>query len=179
MHLACNVRPDVRSRFASWVHGPCKEAPRSAIDIRLGDSQRSARCFFAIGCLLRIMSFTKTSLTALVLGLSSLLSQARAAPSPSNGPGKSVKDPYSSNHWPAPRKITGQDLNGTLGGVHIHDPSIVLGPDDHYYAFSSHGLATTSRASKKNSLEGYWEVVGQVLTPPGSIDDPAKANRLW
>jgi arabinan endo-1,5-alpha-L-arabinosidase len=125
------------------------------------------------------MSFTKVSLTALALGLSSLLSQTHAAPSPSNGPGKPVKDPYSRDYWPAPRKITGQDLNGALGGVHIHDPSIVLGPDNHYYAFSSHGLATTSRASKKNSLEGYWEVVGQVLTPPGSIDDPARANRLW
>lgn len=125
------------------------------------------------------MSFTKVSLTALALGFSSLFSQAHAAPSPSSDPIKPVKDPYSRDHWPAPRKITGQDLNGALGGVHIHDPSIVLGPDGHYYAFSSHGLATTSRASKKNSLEGYWEVVGQVLTSPGSIDDPAQANRLW
>lgn len=125
------------------------------------------------------MLFTKTSLTTLALGVSSLLSQACAAPSSSSNPAKPVKDPYSRDHWPAPRKITGQDLNGALGGVHIHDPSIVLGPDGHYYAFSSHGLATTSRASKKNSLEGYWEVVGQVLTSPGSIDDPAQANRLW
>ena len=125
------------------------------------------------------MSFTKASLTALAFGLTSLLSQAHAAPSLSNNLGKPVKDPYSRDHWPAPRKITGQDLNGTLGGVHIHEPSIVLGPDDHYYAFSSLGLATTSHASKKNSLEGYWEAVGQVLTPPGSIDDPAHANRLW
>jgi arabinan endo-1,5-alpha-L-arabinosidase len=125
------------------------------------------------------MSFAKVSLTALTFGLSSLLIPALAAPSPSYNPAKPVKDPYSRDYWPSPRKITGQDLNGALGGVHIHDPSIVLGPDDHYYAFSSHGLATTSRASKKNSLEGYWEVVGQVLTPPGSIDDPAQASRLW
>jgi arabinan endo-1,5-alpha-L-arabinosidase len=122
------------------------------------------------------MSFSKASLTALAFGLSSLLTPSLAAPSPSAKP---VKDPYSRDYWPSPRKITGQDLNGALGGVHIHDPSVVLGPDGHYYAFSSHGLATTSRASKKNSLDGYWEVVGQVLTPPGSIDDPAKANRLW
>lgn len=114
------------------------------------------------------MSSTKTSLTALALGLSSLFT-----------PAKPVKDPYSRDYWPAPRKITGEDLNGTLGGVHIHDPSVVLGPDGHYYSFSSHGLATTSRASKKNSLEGYWEVISQVLQPPGSIDDPAKASRLW
>jgi arabinan endo-1,5-alpha-L-arabinosidase len=119
------------------------------------------------------MSFTKASLTALAFGFSSLLTPALAAPP------KPVKDPYSRDYWPAPRKITGQDLNGALGGVHIHDPSIVLGPDGHYYSFSSHGLATTSRASKKNSLEGYWEVVSQVLMPPGSIDDPAQASRLW
>jgi arabinan endo-1,5-alpha-L-arabinosidase len=125
------------------------------------------------------MSFTKASLTAIALGLPAFLTLALAAPSPSYNPPKPVNDPYSKDYWPAPRKITGQDLNGALGGVHIHDPSIVLGPDGHYYAFSSHGLATTSRASKKNSLEGYWEVVGQVLTPPGSIDDPARANRLW
>jgi arabinan endo-1,5-alpha-L-arabinosidase len=122
------------------------------------------------------MTVTKASLTALAFGLSALLTPALSAPSPSSKP---IKDPYSRDHWPSPRKITGQDLNGALGGVHIHDPSIVLGPDGHYYAFSSHGLATTSRASKKNSLDGYWEVVGQVLTPPGSIDDPAHANRLW
>lgn len=120
------------------------------------------------------MSFTKASLTALALGLSSCFSLALANPTT-----KPVKDPYSRDHWPAPRKITGEDLNGALGGVHIHDPSIVLGPDGHYYSFSSHGLGTTSRASKKNSLEGHWEVVGQVLTPPGSVDDPAQASRLW
>lgn len=125
------------------------------------------------------MSFTKATLTALALGLSSLLTQALAADPRSYNSAKPVKDPYSKDYWPQPRKITGDDLNGALGGVHIHDPSIVLGPDGHYYAFSSHGLATMSRASKKNSLEGYWEVVGQVLTPPGSIDDPAQANRLW
>ena len=125
------------------------------------------------------MSSIKASFTAFTLGLSSLLSVALAAPSPSYEPAKPANDPYSRDYWPTPRKITGQDRNGELGGVHIHDPSVVLGPDGHYYAFSSHGLATTSRASKKNSLEGYWEVVGQVLTPPGSIDDPAKANRLW
>ncbi|KAI4634039.1 uncharacterized protein J4E87_001208 [Alternaria ethzedia] len=125
------------------------------------------------------MSSTKASLTALALGFSSLFTPAFAAPSPSYNSPKPVKDPYFRDYWPAPRKITGQDLNGTLGGVHIHDPSIVLGPDGHYYSFSSHGLATTSRASKKNSLEGYWEVVAQVLEPPGSIDDPAQANRLW
>jgi arabinan endo-1,5-alpha-L-arabinosidase len=125
------------------------------------------------------MSFTKASVTALALGLSSLLTQTLAAPSSSYNAAKPVKDPYSRDYWPAPRKITGEDLNGALGGVHIHDPSIVLGPDGHYYSFSSHGLATMSRASKKNSLEGYWEVVGQVLTPPGSIDDPAQASRLW
>jgi arabinan endo-1,5-alpha-L-arabinosidase len=122
------------------------------------------------------MSFTKAGFVALALGLSTL---AIAAPSSSHEATKPAKDPYSKDHWPAPRKIEGQDLNGTLGGVHIHDPSIVLGPDGHYYSFSSHGLATTSRASKKNSLEGYWEVVSQVLTPPGSIDDPAQASRLW
>jgi arabinan endo-1,5-alpha-L-arabinosidase len=125
------------------------------------------------------MSFTKASLTALAFGLSSLFTPAFAAPSPSYKRAKPVKNPYSRDYWPTPRKITGDDLNGALGGVHIHDPSIVLGPDGHYYSFSSHGLATTSRASKKNSLEGYWEVVGQVLTLPGSIDDPAHANRLW
>lgn len=125
------------------------------------------------------MLFTKTHFTALALGFSSFLSGTLAAPSTFYEAEKPPKDPYSREHWPAPRKITGQDLNGELGGVHIHDPSVVLGPDDHYYSFSSHGLATISRASKKNSLKGYWEVVGQVLTPPGSIDDPAKANRLW
>lgn len=125
------------------------------------------------------MSLTKASLTALALGLSSLLTVAFAAPQSSYKPTNSAQDPYSRDDWPAPRKITGEDLNGALGGVHIHDPSVVLGPDGHYYSFSSHGLATTSRASKKNSLEGYWEVIGQVLTPPGSIDDPARANRLW
>jgi arabinan endo-1,5-alpha-L-arabinosidase len=125
------------------------------------------------------MSFPKVSLTALALGFSSLFNLALTAPPSSDSLNKPVKNPYSRDYWPAPRKITGEDLNGALGGVHIHDPSVVLGPDGHYYAFSSHGLATTSRASKKNSLEGYWEVVGQVLTPPGSIDDPAQANRLW
>ncbi len=122
------------------------------------------------------MSFSKASLTVIALGLSSLFTPTCAAPPNSTKP---VKDPYTREHWPTPRKISGQDLNGELGGVHIHDPSIVLGPDGHYYSFSSHGLATTSRASKKNSLDGYWEVVGQVLTPPGSVDDPAQASRLW
>lgn len=125
------------------------------------------------------MSFTRASLAALALGFSSLLPLSIAAPPPSYNPVKPAKDPYSRAYWPVPRKISGEDFNGTLGGVHIHDPSIVLGPDGHYYSFSSHGLATISRASKKNSLEGYWEVVGQVLAPPGSVDDPAQANRLW
>jgi arabinan endo-1,5-alpha-L-arabinosidase len=116
---------------------------------------------------------------ALALGLSSLLTLGLAAPQSAHGPTDLDNDPYSKSYWPEPRKITGQDLNGTLGGVHIHDPSVVLGPDGHYYSFSSHGLATISRASKKNSLDGYWKVVGQVLTPPGSIDDPAQASRLW
>lgn len=122
------------------------------------------------------MPFYKAGFAVLALVLSSL---AIAAPSSSRETAKPARDPYSKDHWPTPRRTKGQDLNGTLGGVHIHDPSIVLGPDGHYYSFSSHGLATTSRASKKNSLEGYWEVVGQVLTPPGSIDDPAQASRLW
>jgi arabinan endo-1,5-alpha-L-arabinosidase len=79
------------------------------------------------------MSSTKAGLTALALGLTSLFTPVFAAPSPSYNSAKPVKDPYSRDYWPAPRKITGQDLNGGLGGVHIHDPSIVLGPDGHYY----------------------------------------------
>ncbi|GAB7366786.1 hypothetical protein MBLNU230_g0737t1 [Neophaeotheca triangularis] len=154
------------------------------------------------------MPFTTTSLTALAFGLSTLIAPSVAAPqgckahydSPNKGghhkggkgghggakPPPGHYDPFSSAHWPMPRKITGQDLTSDPdawhdghGGVHLHDPSVVLGPDGHYYSFSSHGLGVTSRASEENSLDGDWEVVGQVLTAPGSIDDPTDVPRLW
>lgn len=154
------------------------------------------------------MAFTKSSILVLAFGLSSLISSAVAAPqvqppAPSNGdrhmngrPGRGDygaihpspyhDDPFSSEHWPSPRKITGDNVTGNPdawhgghGGVHLHDPSLVLGPDGHYYSFSTHGLGVTSRATKENSIEGYWEIIGQVLTSPGSIDDPSREPRLW
>lgn len=154
------------------------------------------------------MPITTTSALVLVLGLSSLLPSVVAAPQawpspPGNGdyhkngwsgkggygiahPSPYRDNPFSSEYWPSPREITGDNVTGDPdgwhgghGGVHLHDPSLVLGPDGHYYSFSTHGLGVTSRASKENSIEGYWQIIGQVLRSPGSIDDPSGESRLW
>lgn len=84
--------------------------------------------------------------------------------------------PYSTTLWPAPQAITGNTTEG-WGGVHIHDPSIILGPDGYYYSFSTHDGLAIGRSSTKGSLSGYWEHIGAVLPSmtskinnPGSVD---------
>lgn len=137
------------------------------------------------------MPSTASSLTALALGLSTLIVPTIASPlgyKPEKRQDGDSYDPFSQEHWPMPHKITGDNVtddptawHGGHGGIHLHDPSIVMGPDGHYYSFSTHGLGVTSRASEKNSLDGYWEIIGQVLTAPGSIidPDPEEGPRLW
>lgn len=94
-------------------------------------------------------------------------------------------DPLSNASWPLPHNITGDSNPGAnittqgWGGVHLHDPSIVLGPDGHYYSFSTHGLTVISRASKKGSLDGYWSILGSVLDAGSSIIDNAGSTDPW
>jgi len=122
------------------------------------------------------MPFFSTKAAALAVGLTSLASSAVAAPSP---PGyKQHPNPFSNASWPLPHDVRGQNdtanVNATTqgwGGIHLHDPSLVLGPDGHYYSFSTHGLSAISRASDKGSIEGYWEVLGSVLEGRSIIDN--------
>lgn len=92
--------------------------------------------------------------------------------------------PFSNASWPLPHNITGDDqgpafVNTTTqgwGGVHLHDPSLVLGPDGHYYSFSTHGLTVISRASKKGSIDGYWKILGSVLEGESVIDNEGRTD---
>ncbi|KAF2437171.1 endo-1,5-alpha-L-arabinosidase [Tothia fuscella] len=86
-----------------------------------------------------------------------------------------TSNPFSQSNWPLPHNITGTDTPGQWGGVHLHDPSIVQGPDGAYYSFSTHGLVSISRAV---SLDGYWEHIGSVLTRQSIIDLPGR-NDTW
>lgn len=95
-------------------------------------------------------------------------------------------DPFSNASWPLPRKVTGQNdtANGNSttqgwGGIHLHDPSIVLGPDGHYYSFSTHGLTVISRASQRGSIDGYWEILGSVLEAGSSIINNTGSTDPW
>jgi arabinan endo-1,5-alpha-L-arabinosidase len=78
--------------------------------------------------------------------------------------------------WPVPHTVSGFNRPGTWGGVHLHDPSIVKGPDGKYYSFSTHGLLSTSRA---DSLSGPWQHLGS-----GFANQPSKIplqgrNDIW
>jgi len=119
--------------------------------------------------------------SALTLGLTSLLSLTAAAPTPNGN-----SDPFSNASWPLPHKVTGDndtanpnDQNQGWGGIHLHDPSIVLGPDGHYYSFSTHGLTVISRASKPNSINGYWKILGSVLESGSSIINNTGNTDPW
>lgn len=87
--------------------------------------------------------------------------------------------------WPLPHNITGDDEVGSTaategwGGIHVHDPSIVLGPDDHYWSFSTHGLIAISRASEANTLDGSWEVQGSVLDSGSSVISSDGSTDPW
>jgi hypothetical protein len=71
---------------------------------------------------------------------------------------------FSPANWPLPHNITGDSLTsiGQWSGVHVHDPSVVKGPDGFCYSFSTHNLVAISKAP---SLDGYWEVYREC---PGS-----------
>jgi arabinan endo-1,5-alpha-L-arabinosidase len=117
-----------------------------------------------------------------IIGLTCLATLALSAPSTS----KPKPDPFSPSAWPLPRKITGDNDTANpgsktqgWGGIHLHDPSVVLGPDGHYYSFSTHGLTVISRASKKGSLDGYWKILGSVLDAGSSVIDNAGSTDPW
>ena len=98
-------------------------------------------------------------------------------------PWKHHGDVFSNASWPQPRKVYGDNDTANAdsttqgwGGIHLHDPSIVLGPDGHYYSFSTHGLTVISRASKWGSLDGYWKIIGSVLEGSSVIDNPGSTD---
>ncbi|KAK5107358.1 hypothetical protein LTR62_001338 [Meristemomyces frigidus] len=95
-------------------------------------------------------------------------------------------NPFSNASWPLPRMVRGQNdtanANSTTqgwGGIHLHDPSLVLGPDGHYYSFSTHGLTVISRASEMGSIEGYWEILGSVLEAGSSVINSTGSTDPW
>ncbi|TIA41908.1 endo-1,5-alpha-L-arabinosidase [Aureobasidium pullulans] len=110
------------------------------------------------------------------LAVASLATQAVAVPS------NSKPDPFSNASWPLPHNISGVSNPGAnesyqgWGGVHLHDPSIVMGPDGHFYSFSTHGLVVISRASQPNSLDGYWEPIGSVLESSSIINNTGNTD---
>ncbi|KAH0293973.1 endo-1,5-alpha-L-arabinosidase, partial [Aureobasidium melanogenum] len=111
-----------------------------------------------------------------VLAVASLATQVVALPS-NNKP-----DPFSNASWPLPHNISGVSNPGAnqsydgWGGVHLHDPSIVMGPDGHYYSFSTHGLVVISRASQPDSLDGYWQPIGSVLEGSSIINNTGSTD---
>jgi hypothetical protein len=126
-----------------------------------------------------VMSF---SAIKVIVALSCLAASTSAAPSSS----KTKPDPFSPSSWPLPRKITGDNDTANpgsktqgWGGIHLHDPSVVLGPDGHYYSFSTHGLTVISRASEKGSLDGYWKIMGSVLDAGSSVIDNTGSTDPW
>ncbi|KAK8213575.1 hypothetical protein M8818_002877 [Zalaria obscura] len=54
--------------------------------------------------------------------------------------------------------------------------NLVLGPDGHYYSFSTHGLIVISRATKPNSIDGYWEILGSVLEGSSIINNTGSTD---
>lgn len=129
------------------------------------------------------MPFSTRKLGPLLLGITSLVSSATAAPTSSY---KNHSSPFSNASWPLPHYVTGDndtansnDTNQGWGGIHLHDPSIVLGPDGHYYSFSTHGLTVISRATKKGSIEGYWKILGSVLESGSSIINNTGSTDPW
>ncbi|RMZ31426.1 hypothetical protein D0859_04427 [Hortaea werneckii] len=66
-------------------------------------------------------------------------------------------DPFSNASWPLPRRVY----------------------DGHYYSFSTHGLTVISRASKKGSIDGYWEIIGSVLDAGSSVIDNPGSTDPW
>ncbi|KAK3678251.1 hypothetical protein LTR78_001546 [Recurvomyces mirabilis] len=90
---------------------------------------------------------------------------------------------FASTNWPQPHVVTGEDDSAHpndatqgWGGIHVHDPSIVLGPDGHYFSFSTHGLTAISRASKAGSLDGDWKILGSVLKGKSVISNSGNAD---
>ena len=133
------------------------------------------------------MLLLSTKGVAFLLGLTSLFCSILAAPSSDwidGGNGHSRPSPSTS--WPIPHKVYGDNdtanLNSTTqgwGGIHLHDPSLVLGPDGHYYSFSTHGLTVISRASKKGSIDGYWTILGSVLEAGSSVIPNSGSTDPW
>lgn len=118
------------------------------------------------------------------LALSFLASSATALPSWAGN--KHHPNPFSNASWPLPHRVTGDNdtanPNSTTqgwGGIHLHDPSIVLGPDGHYYSFSTHGLTVISRASKRGSIDGYWKIIGSVLNAGSSVINNTGSTDPW
>ncbi|GAB7355640.1 hypothetical protein MBLNU459_g6357t5 [Dothideomycetes sp. NU459] len=116
------------------------------------------------------MRFSLEKISVLALALTSSISQTAALPTFNPGwPPQSGPSVFSNASWPLPHNITGvsqpgaNDTTQGWGGIHVHDPSVILGPDGHYYSFSTHGLIAISRASQPYSLDGYWETIGSVL----------------
>lgn len=121
---------------------------------------------------------------AAVLALPSLISATPIASSFSTRSSYSTS-PFSNASWPLPIMIIGQSDPGanttTQGwaGIHIHDPSIILGPDGHYYSFSTHGLIVISRTSEPYSLHDYWEIIGSVLESGSSVINNTGSTDPW
>ncbi|KAI7221191.1 endo-1,5-alpha-L-arabinosidase [Hortaea werneckii] len=129
--------------------------------------------------------FTALALASLGTSVSTVLS-APSGDWKGHGGWRSHKDPFSNASWPIPRKVYGENDTANVdsategwGGIHLHDPSIVLGPDGHYYSFSTHGLTVISRASKKGSIDGYWEIIGSVLDAGSSVIDNSGSTDPW
>lgn len=86
--------------------------------------------------------------------------------------------PFATSLWPAPQAITG-NLTVGFGAAHIHDPSVILGPDGYYYSFSTHDGIAIGRSGTKGSLSGYWEHVGSVLPGKKSIISNSGSTDPW
>ena len=132
----------------------------------------------------RMLPFMCT-LAALSLPLVPLVSLMEAAPTYIHK-GHLHSNPFSNASWPLPRRVTGQNdtanVNSTTegwGGIHLHDPSMVMGPDGHYYSFLTHGLTVISRASEKGCVDGYWEILGSVLDAGSSVVDNPGSTDPW
>lgn len=103
------------------------------------------------------------------LSLASLLVTAKCVP------WRAPADPFSPSHWPLPHNVTGDNEPGDWGGIYVHDPSVIKGPDGHYYSFSTHDLVAISRAP---TLDGYWSHAGSVLHGASIINLPGN-NDTW
>lgn len=129
------------------------------------------------------MSFFTTKAAAFILSSTLLVPSVTAVPASSQ---RGHSNPFSNASWPLPHKVTGENDTANVnsstqgwGGIHLHDPSLVLGPDGHYYSFSTHGLTVISRATEWGSIDGYWEILGSVLESGSSIINNTGSTDPW